>query len=361
MHIILRAKALKMLFRSLLLSWRIGTPILLLAGLTGVLLAQSHDSSKAAKLKQAGEGHSAAVIAVTFSPDGRWLASGAADNMVRLWEVSSGSPVRIFAGHKGMVLTVAFSPDGRWLASSSLDTTARIWDVSTGTQVRVLPHTDYVVPLAFAPGGHLLATACGFRVNSGGCKDTAIKLWDYTTGETAGSLRGHKIGVHALAFSRDGRLLASGGEDSTVRLWDVSSKRELRSITVTTGAYAVAFNSDSSLLAAQENGLVHVFDVASGRELRSLPQPHGNLGVAFSPDGNWLASTGSQPQLTLWDTRTWLAAHKIFDDEIPYNQVAFSPDGHLLAVALGNNTVKFFDGASLRRVRTLGKPGSSPE
>ncbi|HEY2499592.1 MAG TPA: WD40 repeat domain-containing protein [Candidatus Angelobacter sp.] len=298
---------------------------------------------------------SAAVITVAFSPDGRWLASGAADNMVSLWEVRSGRQIRVFTGHGGMILTVAFSPDGKWLASSSLDTTARIWEVSTGRQVRVLPQTDYVVPLAFAPGGHLLATACGFRVNAGGCKDTAIKLWDYMTGEAAGSLSGHKIGVHALAFSHDGRLLASGGEDSTVRLWDVFGKRELRSITVATGAYAIAFNPDGSLLAAQENGVVYVLDVASGRELRTLRQPNGNLGIAFSPDGHWLVSTGSHPQLTLWDTRTWIAVRKVFDDEISYNQVAFSPDGRLLAVALADNTVKLFDAASLRCLRNHGK------
>jgi WD40 repeat protein len=67
---------------------------------------------------------------VAFSPDGRLLASGSADNTIKLWEVASGSEVRTLTGHTYLVWSVAFSPDGRLLASGSGDNTIKLWDIS---------------------------------------------------------------------------------------------------------------------------------------------------------------------------------------------------------------------------------------
>ncbi len=76
------------------------------------------------------KGHTNVVHSVAFSPDGRTLASGAADGAIILWDVATGERLRTLQGHADMVLNVAFSPDGRTLASASEDGTIILWDVS---------------------------------------------------------------------------------------------------------------------------------------------------------------------------------------------------------------------------------------
>ena len=88
-------------------------------------------------------GHPRPVTSVTFSPDGRWLASGSDDETVRLWEVASGKELKRFEGHGGGVESVAFSPDGRWLASGSDDRAVRLWEVASGKELeRFEGHDD---------------------------------------------------------------------------------------------------------------------------------------------------------------------------------------------------------------------------
>ena len=90
-------------------------------------------------------GHTGCVNSVTYSPDGKKVASGSEDGTVRIWDVGRGECERTLTGHTGYVTSVTYSPDGKKVASGSADGTVRIWDVGRGECERTLTgHTNWV-------------------------------------------------------------------------------------------------------------------------------------------------------------------------------------------------------------------------
>src|SRR5205085_7578134 len=97
------------------------------------------------------EPHSDTVNCLAFSPDGKQLASCAADRFVKLWNVADGKLVRSFEGHTHHVLGVAWRADGRVLVSSGADMVLKVWDARTGDQVRTVQNqfTKEVTSVSF--------------------------------------------------------------------------------------------------------------------------------------------------------------------------------------------------------------------
>jgi WD40 repeat protein len=151
-------------------------------------------------LLQTLEGHSAAVTAVTFSPDGKYLASASADTTVRLYDVAKEEALQVFEGHSHEVYVVAFSPDGKQLVSGSFDNAVRVWDVTTGGILQILEgHSDNVRAVVFSPNGKQLASCAD---------DNKVRIWDAASGATLQILDVHvDVFCCTLSFSSDGSYL----------------------------------------------------------------------------------------------------------------------------------------------------------
>ena len=169
------------------------------------------------------EGHTYQVTAVAFSPTGNMLASGSDDETIKIWDVRTGECLQTLDrnteqmssvdGNKGQIRSVAFSPDGKLLASGGLDRIIRLWDVATGLCVReISTHSEPILSLAFSPDGQLLASGgeAGVihlsDVNTGGCL-TVLK--------SDSPYKGMNItDVHGLSQVQRSTLLALGAVSS---------------------------------------------------------------------------------------------------------------------------------------------------
>src|SRR5262245_40584028 len=121
----------------------------------------------------------------------------------------------IQSGHSSGVNCLVFDRDGRWLASGGADNSIRIWDLKSGLELRaLLGHQSWVRSLAVSNNSELLAS---------GSNDRTIKLWNVSSGRETVALKGHEGAVEAVLFSPDDRWIASGSSDTTTRIWDPAS------------------------------------------------------------------------------------------------------------------------------------------
>ncbi|KAJ7610125.1 WD40-repeat-containing domain protein, partial [Roridomyces roridus] len=159
------------------------------------------------------KGHSAPILTLHVSPDGKQIASGAEDGVLRIWDFSTGAKIREMS-HSDRVYCVSISPDASRLVSGSWDGCARIWDTLRGKELKILQHADSVFSAVFSWDG--------LRVASGS-RDGTARIWDVVSGTELQTLRGHKNRLWSLSFSPDDRRVVTGDDDSTLRLWDTAN------------------------------------------------------------------------------------------------------------------------------------------
>jgi outer membrane protein assembly factor BamB len=199
------------------------------------------------------QGHTSKVFAAAFSPDGRTLATGSADQTIGLFDVEAMAQRAVLRGHADAIVSLAWSRDGRTLASASWDKTVKLWDVATGREVATLADSkEQVLCVAISPDGRWVAA---------GGSDWNVRLWNAKTGVLATVLRGHGGAVNAVAFSPDGKTLATGGGDETIRCWDLESRRTTKMLRGhNSGITSLAFTpTDARLVSAALDGPVRIW------------------------------------------------------------------------------------------------------
>jgi WD40 repeat protein len=336
-------------------------------------------------------GHDQRLRALAWSPDGRYLAGGADDLTVRIWDAKTGRMLLVLQDHTAGILSVSWSPDSRRLASASVDQTVKVWDVcgpltrspplgdalppintlrwrpdsqvlalgsrtgvvslwdvSTGRQTAILSsQASTVWALAWAPDGRRLAVSSN---------QPAICIWDVAKTKVIATLNGHKAGVTCLAWDRDGRRLASASHDRTVRVWDVDRQAELATFEGHTGAvYVVCWGPDGRRLASSSaDSTVRIWDLQARREVQQL----GKLecwahAMSWGPTNTRLASEYGSQLVKLWDTETGRETAVLRGHTSQLMALAWCTDGQRLASGARDQTVRIWDSGTGRQTVAL--------
>lgn len=243
------------------------------------------------------------IRSVCFSPDGRYLATGAEDKLIRVWDIASRTIRNTFSGHEQDIYSLDFARDGRTIASGSGDRTVRLWDIEQGHSTLTLSIEDGVTTVAISPDTKYVAA---------GSLDKSVRVWDTHTGYLVERLEGpdgHKDSVYSVAFAPNGKDLVSGSLDKTIKMWE---------------------------LVAPRGG--HPNNAPKGGRCIKTFEGHKDfvLSVALTPDGNWVLSGSKDRGVQFWDPRTGNTQLMLQGHKNSVISVAPSPSGGSFATGSGD-------------------------
>jgi len=340
-----------------------------------------------------------------FSPDGRRFATTSYDQVVKLWDVSTGKEIKTLKGHQSIVYCASFTPDGQTLVTGSKDETIRfwstqppgepsnVWRLSSGADVSgvwLAPSGDTLlvvrsnavfsfwkvmewgsteeqpIPLhqfkcgAVSPGGRLAAFG-----NARG----SVLVWDAAQRRAVATMQKDGAPIARLHFSADGSLLAVTAESNWTGVWNVARTnlvlqfphRATHPTDWTDWPDAMRFSQNGELYAeAMGWGYVEIWNIVQRRSIGFWKADKKWVSaMAFSPDGKTIATSGYDDVVYLWDVTTQRRVRTFTSSNLAsLFAVAFSPDGRRLVGGTPEGTVKLWDVESAQELLTLKGHGS---
>ena len=325
-------------------------------------------------------GHTAEVSCVTFSSDGRSLASGANDNTVKIWDMQTGGVVRTFLGHTGYVWSVSISTDCTRIVSGSRDEAIRLWDVQTGKCLCTIVQQDAVYYVSFSPihpqhiisiswkkiwewdfdGQQILPTYNGTHIAFSPdctkfalCNGDAVTIRDSNSREIEAQFYMTTGDAEYCCFSPDSRLIAAAA-DCTAHVWDITNP-DYHSIGTLIGHTAdiqsLIFSSPSSLISTSDDGSVRFWQigvlstdpVATNLEPTPAVSPT-ILSVSLQASAGIAISSDEEGIFRVWDISTGLC-NTSFQTPAGYNRWrdARLTDGRLIVVWCKYNEIYIWD------------------
>lgn len=255
--------------------------------------------------KELRQGHRLSVRGLSFSADGRKLATCSADKLVRIWVPERSIDYRAsteLRGHTESVDQLAWDPTNpEVLATASADRSVRIWDTRSGGKeggVKVVNTPGGNINIAYHPNGQFIAV---------GDKSDTVSVVDVRQGAV----------VHTVCTRKAGEF----GEN-TVRSTDEINE--------------LAYSPDGSLLLLSSgSGSVHIHSTShSYKRVHSHPTHSANVFcLQWDPLGRYIATASSDSMIGLWDTREWFCHKMIPSLTFPARSIGFSFDGEFIAAA----------------------------
>ena len=281
-------------------------------------------------------GHSEAVLAVAWSPDGKRIASAGVDETVQVWNIEPDGTVLTHQSFSNSVYSLAWSPDGKFIASGSFDMSIQIWDAATGSRIDDnINFATRVYAVAWSPDGNQVVytgdngtvkmwqkqnhrwsqltqenstTVYGLAWSPNGLqlavanKDGTIGIWDMTQNSYLHLYHIHRSTVYAVSWSPDGKYIASASEDRTVQVWEAATGKIVHRYLFSAAVHDVKWSSDGKRLAsACEDGTIQVLNLQNGSHLIYRGHLASVNALSWSPHDNYIASASDDKTVKVWD------------------------------------------------------------
>lgn len=302
------------------------------------MLGQSENTEPYKVLK----GHEYKINCISYNKTGDLLASCGWDNTIRIWDMNKYQEKFVLHGHEDNIWGVMFSPNNKYLISGAMDASMIIWEVETGKQIKrlsveprkvkmngIIPELDYELPNSLGPGTFNLSGDLLFT----GSTDGLIRILDMSSFEFIDTLYGHKGPASGFAISSNGKVMATGSWQNELIIWDLEKLKVLRYIkTKENSAYSLRFiDTDLYLFSAGANS-INIWDIESETIIKKIEGQHGMQQCEFSPDGKYLASCAEDYTVWLRDYETEEVIWKYRGPKMEISTLTFSPDGKYLTV-----------------------------
>uniref|UniRef100_B8HQY1 WD-40 repeat protein n=1 Tax=Cyanothece sp. (strain PCC 7425 / ATCC 29141) TaxID=395961 RepID=B8HQY1_CYAP4 len=293
----------------------------------------------------------AITIAVTFSPDGKLIATAASDGEVAVWEVATGKKLLSLAS-PGWVNAVTFSPDGKYLASNHSDCTLKIWDIENQRCYQSLQESNLIFrEVFFSIDGHTLLY---------GSLSGPINIWDWQTGECLRSFQIPTQGVWSIALNPESKTLACAGDNGTIKLWDLENGSCLHTLEGHSDqVWSIVFApspvnpQESIVISASHDRTIKFWNLTTGECSRTLKGHAQKIPyLALSPGGQIIATGSEDCTIKLWDRYTGELLKTLQGHQGSISGLAFSPDSQILASCAVDGKVKLWHIPSLEQQTT---------
>jgi pleiotropic regulator 1 len=295
------------------------------------------------KLYRVISGHLGWVRCVAVEPGNEWFATGAADRVIKIWDLASGKLKLSLTGHVSTVRGLAVSDRHPYLFSCGEDRQVKCWDLEYNKVVRHYHgHLSAVYSMSLHPTLDVLCTAG---------RDSTARVWDMRTKANIHTLAGHTNTVASIVTQAANPQIITGSHDSTVRLWDLAAGKSMCTLT----------NHKKSVRAVVLHPTLYMFASASPDNIKEWRCPEGNFiqnlsghntivnCMAVNPEGV-LVSGGDNGTMHFWDWRTGYNFQRTqaavqpgsMDSEAGIFSMIFDNSGSRLITTEADKTIKIY-------------------